>query len=443
MLKRVLPLVLLAAAVSGCSTLESINPFKGKPDPPLSGKREAVLPPEQLIRADPRIANVRIALPRPATNAAWPQSGGYANHAMHHLTLANDPQRAWTASIGAGSSSRTKVLAQPVVSGGRIFTLDTEGVVSAFDVSSGQRAWQASVLPEGEREGDLGGGVAVEGNQVFVTTGAAEILALDAGSGKIQWRQPMGAPARAAPAIADGRVFAANVENEVRAFDTGKGRQLWTYTGVAESAIILGAASPAVEGGVVVVPLTTGDLVALRVENGRSLWSERLAAVHRRNPVRNLSDIRANPVIDRGVVFAVSNAGRLAAISLRNGQRLWDVDVGGLQTPWVAGDYVYILTRDGLLVAIVRETGRIRWVVRLDRFVDDRDLRQTIEWAGPVLASDRLIIAGSHGEALSVSPYTGEVIGWLPMQDGVTIQPVIANDTIYFLDEDGTLLAMR
>lgn len=443
MLKRLLPLVLMAATLAGCSTIESINPFKSKAAPPLPGKREAVLPPEHLIRADPRIANVRIALPRPATNAAWPQSGGYANHAMHHLTLANDPKQAWTASIGRGSSSRTKILAQPVVSGGRIFTLDTRGIVRAFEASSGRRIWQANVLPKGEREGDLGGGVAVEGNRLFVTTGSAEILALDAANGKIIWRKPMGAPARAAPAVANGRVFVANVENEVRAFDANNGRRLWTYTGVAESAIILGAASPAVEGGVVVVPLTTGDLVALRVENGRTLWSERLAAARRRDAVRNLSDIRANPVIDRGIVFAVSNAGRLAAISLRSGERLWDVDVGGLQTPWVAGDYVYILTRDGMLVAVVRESGRIRWVIRLDRFVDDRDLKKTIEWAGPVLASDRLIIAGSHGEALSISPYTGEVIGWLKMRKGVTIQPVIANNSIYFLDEGATLLAMR
>ncbi len=443
MLKRVLSLLLLAAALPACSTLESINPFKEKAGPPLPGKREAVLPPERLIQADPRIANVRIALPRPATNAAWPQSGGYANHAMHHLTLANDPKRAWSVSIGAGSSKRSKVLSQPVVSDGRVFTFDTRGRVRAFEASSGRRLWEANVLPKGEKDGDLGGGVAVEGNRVFVTTGSAEILALEVGTGKILWRQPMGAPARAAPAVSAGRVFAVSVENEVRAFAAENGRRLWTYTGVAESAIILGAASPAVEGGVVVVPLTTGDLVALRVENGRTLWSERLAAARRRDAVKNLSDIRANPVIDRGVVFAISNAGRLAAISLRNGQRLWDVDVGGLQTPWVAGDYVYLVTRDGLLVAVVRDSGRIRWVIRLDRFVDDRDLKNTIEWAGPVLASDRLIIAGSHGEALSVSPYTGEVIGWLPMRKGVSIQPVVANNTIYFLDDGGTLVAMR
>ena len=70
-------------------------------------------------------------------------------------------------------------------------------------------------------------------------------------------------------------------------------------------------------------------------------------------------------------------------------------------------------------------------------------VRGGIVWAGPVLAGDRLIIAGSHGEALAVSPYTGEVIGWIPVGKGVKIPPLVAQNTIYFLTEGGQLRAMR
>jgi len=145
----------------------------------------------------------------------------------------------------------------------------------------------------------------------------------------------------------------------------------------------------------------------------------------------------------RGLVFAVSNAGRLAAIELRSGRRLWDIDTGSTQTPWVAGDYVFALTNAGQLIAVMRRTGRIRWAIRLANFIDESDLKKGVSWVGPVLASDRLIIAGSHGQALSVSPYTGAVIGWIDTGRAVVVQPVVANNTIYFLDRSGRLTAMR
>ncbi|MCY4067348.1 MAG: PQQ-binding-like beta-propeller repeat protein, partial [Rhodospirillaceae bacterium] len=161
-------------------------------------------------------------------------------------------------------------------------------------------------------------------------------------------------------------------------------------------------------------------------------------------PVGGLSAKIASPVIDRGVVYAVSNAGRLAAIELASGRRLWDIELSSRQTPWVAGDYVFVLTNRAVLAAIRRSDGRVRWAIRLDRFTDDDDLAGGRPfWTGPVLAGDRLVVAGSHGEALAVSPYTGEVIGWIPLNTGVFIPPAIAQRTILFLDDSGRLTALR
>jgi len=60
-----------------------------------------------------------------------------------------------------------------------------------------------------------------------------------------------------------------------------------------------------------------------------------------------------------------------------------------------------------------------------------------------VLASDRLIVTGSHGEALAVSPYTGEVLGRFVIGARVFISPIVANGMIYFLDDTGRVLALR
>lgn len=433
--------VVVLATVVG--VLAACGIFGDEEDPPLKGVRLNILQRDQSLKPDPKVADLRVVLPRPAVNKEWPQAGGFANHAMHHLSLGKNPKRVWSKSIGAGSSSSRKVLAQPVVGGGVIFTMDAKANIAAFNAASGQAIWSKDVLPDDEDEGDLGGGVAYGDGRVFVSTGAGEVIALEAKTGKEIWRKKVNAPMRSAPTTADGRVFVVTIENQLIALDAKTGERLWDRDGIAASAGILGGASPAVENSVVVAPLSSGEIVALRTDNGRPLWNDQLAAVRRRNPITNLPDIKGHPVIDRDLVFAVSHSGRLAAIDLRTGNRAWDLDVGALQTPWVAGDYLYIVTTNGLLAAVLRKTGRVRWVIELSKFVDKDDLDDPITWAGPVLAGDRLVIAGSHGKALSVSPYTGEVTGRLEMGEGVFVPPLVANNTIYFLDDDGRLIAMR
>ena len=127
----------------------------------------------------------------------------------------------------------------------------------------------------------------------------------------------------------------------------------------------------------------------------------------------------------------------------RIGARLWEKDIGGTQMPWVAGDYVFVVTNDAELVALTRKEGYIRWIARLPRFEDEEDREDPIFWSGPVLAGDRLIVAGSHGEAMSVSPYTGEVLGRFELPDGVSISPVVADNTLYILTDAAELLALR
>lgn len=431
------------ALVFVLTACESLNPFSSGDDPPLPGERLSVLKIDQSLRPDPRIADLVVRLPRPQVNAEWPQPGGFPDHAMQHLGLGESLSRVWQADVGAGSSSARRILAQPVVADGKVFTMDAKAQVSAFDAENGSRLWSRGVLPEDEEEGDLGGGVAFEGGQLYVSTGAAEVLRLDAASGEEVWRVRVGGPMRSGPTVAGGRVFVVTVENELVALSADDGRRLWSYAGIAETAGILGGASPAVARGIVIVPQSTGELVALRVANGRPLWSETLSSVRRVNAVATLSDIRGHPVIDRGIVFAVSHSGRMAAIDLRTGTRLWDLDIGALQTPWVAGDFVYIVSTKGVLAAIMRKTGRVRWVVDLGKFIDEDDAEDGVMWAGPVLAGDRLIVVGSHGEALSVSPYTGEVIGRLKLSESVQIAPVVAGNTLYLLDESGQLAARR
>jgi len=299
------------------------------------------------------------------------------------------------------------------------------------------------VLPEDESGDYLAGGLSYDDGKIFVSTGFAQVVALNAKTGEVLWRQNVSGPMRGAPTVFGGRVLVQTVDNQTHALSADDGKTLWTHSGISEGASLLGGSSPAVDNGVVVVAYSSGEVYALRLDTGVVLWADSLASMRRTDQVSTLTDIRGRPVIDRGRVYAVSNSDMLAAIDLRSGRRLWDRDIGSIQSPWIAGDYLYVISNSPELVALEAKTGRVRWVTPLQRFEDEDDKSGRLVWTGPVLAGDRLIIGSSEGWALSVSPYTGQVLGKERMPDGVTIAPVVADKTLYFLTEDADLVAYR
>jgi outer membrane protein assembly factor BamB len=436
---RALPtLAVLMLAAGGCDTW-----LGSSEEPPLPGERIPVLTFEDRLEADPRIADLAVRLPRPTVNAGWPQAGGVPNHAMHHLAAGGGLKALWETDIGAGSSSDAVLLAEPVVGGGRLFAMDVEASVGAYDAETGKEVWNTALENEEDDDGTLGGGLAYEGGRVYATTGFAEVFALDAATGKIVWRRRLANPMRSAPTVRNGRVFVLSIANELIALNAADGSTLWSHSGLSEVAGLVGGASPAVDAGIVIAPFTSGEVVALRVENGRVVWSDTLTALRRTDPITSLAHVRGRPVIDRGRVFVVGNSGRTVAIDLRTGNRLWEQSIGGVHGPWVAGEFVYVVSNNAEVVCLSRRDGRVRWIRQLQKFEDEEDREDPIRWAGPVLAGDRLLVAGTNGEVWAVSPYTGKLLGKIEVSGPVLIAPSVANQTVYLLTDDADLIALR
>lgn len=426
----------IAATLAGCAWFED-------EEPPLPGERISVLDQETELEANPQIAGQDVTLTEPYVNRSWAQPGGGPTHALYHLQLPEQLQRAWQANIGTATSDRQQIMAQPVIADGRVFTLDAEATVSAFDAADGDRVWRRDLTEEREDDGVFGGGLAVADGRVFVTTGLGSVFALDAASGDVVWEHAAGAPMRAGPAVRDGRVYAVTLVNETIALAADSGEELWSHQGIEEQAGLLGSATPAVSASSVIVAYSSGELTALLPENGRPLWGDSLAGFTRSNATSDLSDVRAMPAVDRNRVFALSNANRMVAIDTRRGARVWEREIGGTEMPWVGGDYLFLVTTRNALLALDRDGGRIRWVTELERWRDPDDRDGPIVWHGPVLAGDRLVLAGSHGEAVSVSPYTGEVLGRIDLPGPSAVSPVVADRTLYFLTDGAALVAYR
>jgi outer membrane protein assembly factor BamB len=437
-LGRLLALAAIPAALTGCGW------FGESEKPPLPGTRISVMELNRSLVADPSLADVKVRLPASHMNVDWSQPGGNQTHAFHHLQVGSESlSEAWSVDIGEGSSDDNRILAEPVVAEGVVYVMDADAVVSAYDASSGSNLWRAEVTPEDEDDDLFGGGVAVAEGKVVVTTPYAEIVALDAKSGAILWRVKTPSPVRSGPAVSDGRVFGVTIDNQLVVHALEDGRKLWSNAGVEEAAGFLGGSTPAIDGTLAVAAYTSGDLMAFDVTTGGILWSESLAGGTRGDAVATLTDIRGRPVIDRDLVIAIGNGGIMAAMDAQFGGRVWDIGVGGTQSPWVAGDYIYVVGNQNEILCVTRQDGRIKWMKSLPVFEDPVDKEDPIYWAGPVLVSDRLLVVGSNGFALSFSPYDGALLGTQQIQGGAHVPPVVANGTVYILTDDARLIALR
>lgn len=411
--------------------------------PPLPGTRLSVMVVDTDAEPDPRLSDLRVKLPAPYANDAWPQGGGYSDHAMHHLQAGDVLRRIWSADIGSGSEGGRRLLSGPVVAEGRVYTMDSDFEVRAFDAETGERVWEFEPEIPDEDDEAFGGGVSYADRMIFVTTGYAKVFALNAATGQLVWEQRAPGPIRAAPSIGEGKVLAISIDNRVTAFDADTGEQVWFHAGFAETAGLLGGASPAVTDRTAIIPYSSGEIYSLRLSTGRANWSDSLVSVRRIDALASLSDIRGRPVVDRGLVYAISHAGRMVALDLNTGARAWDRRIGGTQTPWIAGDYIFVLTSDQTILAMTRRGGRVRWATPLPNYEDPEDLEDPITWVGPVLVADRLLVGNSLGELWSVSPYDGTPLGRVDLGDAISVPPVVANGIVYVQTDDGDLIALR
>lgn len=422
--------VATAMALGGCGA--SLNPWK-KEEELLPGDRISIAVGQDEIKVDPVVAKSPVSLPAPKRNEDWSQPGGSPDNAPGHLEVAGGLSTVWSADAGTGSSDSGRLTASPVVYQGKVFAMDVEGQLAAFS-TSGSRVWRISLVPENQNaKAAFGGGLAADGGRLYVTTGFGTVVAINPNSGEIFWTRKIGTPIRTAPTAVGGDIYFVTSESTMYCLSGDDGNERWSHRGIPESATLLSNVSPAVGRNVVVAPFPSGDVVGYDRQSGKPVFAESLAMKRTGSSLTALSD-PARPVLDGGLLFAVSHAGRMVATSADNGARVWTKSIRSTQMPWVSGDNVFVVDVTGKLIALTRREGKVRWTL---------DLPQQTKWNGPVLASGRLWLVSSAGLVVGVDAKAGTIATQRNIGEAVYIAPIVAAGRMYILTDKAQLIALN
>lgn len=406
---------------------------------PLEGERISILLLGEMPQIDADAPAVEI--PAPIQNRAWPTAGGTPAHDMPPVTLHGLSHIRWTARAGSGASFPGCLTANPIATDDAIFAMDgTGGVVTAIFPENGHILWSAQVSTRTTNACALGGGLAFDGDVVYVTTPIGEIIALDAETGNIQWQKDLETPIRVAPTVEEGRIYVVTVTNHLEVLDQKTGEKLWSHEGMPEVTGLVGGAAPAVAHGIVVVTYTSGEVYALRADNGHYLWSDTLSATRMGSSVATVAHIRARPIITGSHVYVLSHSGRLVCYDARLGTRIWEKAIGGTRTPAIGGNFLFIATNNGDLMCLTADTGKIVWVQKLPEDAEAKHKR--LAWAGPVLVNRSLLLTNSRREAVLFSAADGSLEQTLTLGAPTFLSPIVSEGVAYFLLDNATLVAV-
>ena len=435
-LKAVLYIGLLGLGV-GCSNS----------DPRLQGERE-LLDGTIFVETEARFLAENLPdlrLPKPQPMPAWTHQGGSAQHIAAHAELPSELTLSWSRRIGAGDGKRHQISAAPVAQGGQVYTLDSQSMVTALD-ETGTILWQSELGKSSDALKDAsGGGLAVGGTQLFVTTGFGTVVALDTASGAELWTQDLASYGGASPTVYDDLLYIAARDGAAWAIDTSNGRIKWQVAGPTVAASHTGGPGPAVSDKYAVFPFGTGDVLASFRKGGLRSWSSGLSGARLGLASTQVRDLTGQPVIEGSSVYLASSAGRMAAVDLNTGLRIWTAKQGSQGHILVAGGAVFAVSDAGNLIRLSKDDGALIWSTPLPKFTKKsvKSRAKIHAHYGPILAGGRLILASSDGLIRQFNPADGTLITTVDLPSGAASAPIVVNGTLYVLNTKGDLLAFR
>ncbi|MDR1275030.1 MAG: outer membrane protein assembly factor BamB [Candidatus Accumulibacter sp.] len=304
-MRRTLCLVVLAlAGLTGCSVLDSMNPFKS------SGPKVAEL---QAIQAT----------------------------AQAHVV--------WRESIGKSDVYSF----MPAIVDSTIYAAGRDG--SLIRIDDGKQSWRVNVGQP------LSGGVGADRDRVVVGSSSGEVLAFSASEGKLLWKAEATSEVLSPPALGGGMVVVRSADNRLIAYDAFDGTRRWIFQRPMPALSVRMTAQPLIDHQFIFVGFPGGKLVAVNLENGAAVWDGTVAQPKGATELERASDITSAPVIFQRTICAVAYQGRVSCFDLMRGNLIWARAMSSTSGLSIDGTSLYVTDDKSAVHALDLETGASLW----------------------------------------------------------------------------------
>lgn len=252
----------------------------------------------------------------------------------------------------------------PTVSGSRVYVVDVENQLYAFDVATGQQDWSYRGIPEPARL-MRPSSPAVSNETVIAPFSSGELVALRASTGQPVWQQTLSRTSRTnalsevrdiagRPVVSRGVVYAVGHSGVFSAIDARSGQEKWSLP-------VSGVNAPLPAGDVVFIVSKAGELTVVNRESGQVYWTRDLNAgrIRKEGGFFGLWDheVRpswSGPLLASGRLVLTNSDGELVAIDPKTGEQVGSVRLGAASfvAPAAYNGALYVLTDTGTLVSI-------------------------------------------------------------------------------------------
>ncbi len=405
---------------------------------PLKGKRETIGIVSESLIVDPSVASENIIIDMPRSNSAWTQGRCNSSRMVENLACNFPLKQVWSCKISGRVSLANKLTAEPVVFQDDVFVLDNFGSIHC--IKKGKIIW-SKLVKSNKSKREVWGSLGLSDGVLYVATSQRDAYALDMSNGDIIWHKNLISPARGSILVYKDMLYILSIDSRLEVLSAKNGERLWEHAGISEDIMLFGGGGCAAEDDIVVTPYPSGEVFGFQAKSGLQFWSQIVSSFSPDRMITSLAHIVAHPVIDNDLVCVASSSGKVVMLNLFNGRQIWEQNISGCtQTPLISVNSVFLVTSEGDLVCLSKKTGTTRWIVPLTKATKNG---QKIIWHSPIMADGKLVVVGSHGVMLFLSPINGKVLDSTSCGSSVSVSPVMANGKLYILTDEVAVKAYQ
>jgi outer membrane protein assembly factor BamB len=332
----------------------------------------------------------------------------------------------WSAGVGDGQGEGFYRI-QPAINGDRIFAASADGIVRAFERNRGKSLWKADL------DTPLSGGVGVDDDSVFVGSSDGFAIRLDAASGEELWRSRLSGEILAAPQGNGSVVVVQTYDGKLQGLDYATGEKLWTYDSNVPVLTIRGTNTPILRDNALFAGFANGRVVAFDAQSGAVRWEVRVAISQGRSEIERIVDVDGTMILVGNELYAASYQGRVVAIDVVNGRKIWQRDVSSFSGVYQGFGNIYVADEDGTLTAFLKNGSGVRWT---NGALGYRNLSR------PTPVSSYVAVADFEGIVHIISQVDGEFAGRVKADgDGVRADMLSDGNVLYVFGNSGKLVA--